>query len=63
VGVSKKRIDRKAMKTPAPNERFNFIELEGQSVELRKKFDVHYCFGLDEVKLILDHKKLSLNNL
>jgi len=28
-------------------------ELEGQSVELKKKFDVHYCFGLDEVKLIL----------
>jgi GTP-dependent phosphoenolpyruvate carboxykinase len=25
-------------------------ELEGQSVELRKQFEVHYCFGLDEVK-------------
>jgi hypothetical protein len=24
-------------------------ELEGQSVELRKWFDVHYCFSLDEV--------------
>ena len=29
-------------------------ELEGQSVELRKLFDVHYCFGLDEVKSILN---------
>ena len=29
-------------------------ELEGQSAELRKKFDVHYCFGIDEVKIILD---------
>jgi hypothetical protein len=29
-------------------------ELEGQSVELKKKFDVHYCFGLDEVKSILE---------
>ena len=29
-------------------------ELEGQSVELRRLFDVHYCFGLDEVKSILD---------
>ena len=28
-------------------------ELEGQSVELRKKFDVHYCFGFDDIKLIL----------
>jgi len=28
-------------------------ELEGQSVELRRLFDVHYCFGLDEVKSIL----------
>ena len=38
-------------------------ELEGQSVELKKKFDVHYCFGLDEVKLILNPEKLNLNNL
>lgn len=29
-------------------------ELEGQSVELKKKFDVHYCFGLDEVNSILN---------
>ena len=29
-------------------------ELEGQSVELKRKFDVHHCFGLDEVKLILN---------
>jgi len=29
-------------------------ELEGQSVELRKLFDVYYCFGLDDVKAILD---------
>ena len=29
-------------------------ELEGQSVELGKLFDVHYCFSLDEVKSILD---------
>ena len=28
-------------------------ELEGQSVELRKRFDVHYCFGLDDVKRII----------
>ena len=28
-------------------------ELEGQSVELRKKFDVHYCFDLSEIKTIL----------
>ena len=28
-------------------------ELEGQSFELRKKFDVHYCFGLDGVKSVL----------
>ena len=28
-------------------------ELEGQSVELRKKFDVHYCFSLAEVETIL----------
>jgi len=28
-------------------------ELEGQSVELKKKFDVHYCLGLDEVKSVL----------
>ena len=29
-------------------------ELEGQSSELGKKFDVHYCFGLDDVKEILE---------
>ena len=29
-------------------------ELEGQSAELKKLFDVHYCFGLDEVKVLLD---------
>ena len=28
-------------------------ELEGQSVELRKKFDVYYCFGLNEVESIM----------
>ena len=28
-------------------------ELEGQAVELKKSFDVHYCFGLDEVEAIL----------
>ena len=29
-------------------------ELEKHSVELRKQFDVHYCFGLDDAKNILD---------
>ena len=29
-------------------------ELEGQSAELRKYFRVHYCFGLDDVKDILE---------
>ena len=29
-------------------------ELEGQAVELKKFFDVYYCFGLDEVKSILN---------
>ena len=28
-------------------------ELEGQSAELKKKFDVYYCFGLDEIESIL----------
>jgi len=28
-------------------------ELEGQAVELKKLFDVIYCFGLDEVRTIL----------
>ena len=28
-------------------------ELDGQSVELKKLFDVIYCFGLDEVRAIL----------
>jgi hypothetical protein len=31
-------------------------ELEGQSAELQKLFDVHYCFGLDEIKAILNAK-------
>ena len=31
-------------------------ELEGQSVELKKLFEVIYCFGLDEVKDILNKK-------
>ncbi|MDR2886902.1 MAG: hypothetical protein LBV26_02695 [Bacteroidales bacterium] len=29
-------------------------ELESQSAELRKQFDVYYCFGLDEVKSIIE---------
>lgn len=29
-------------------------ELERQSVELRKQFDVHYCYGLEDVKNILE---------
>ena len=29
-------------------------ELEGQSSELSKYFNVHYCFGLDDVKRILE---------
>jgi len=29
-------------------------ELEGQSVELRRQFDVHYCFGIDDVKNIIE---------
>jgi GTPase SAR1 family protein len=32
-------------------------ELEGQSVELKKQFNVHYCFGLDEVKILLEKYK------
>ena len=28
-------------------------ELEGQAVELKKLFDVYYCYGLDEVKGLL----------
>ena len=28
-------------------------ELEGQSSELGKRFDIHYCFGLEDVKRIL----------
>ena len=32
--------------------------LEGQAAELKKIFDVYYCFGLDEVKALLDtHRK------
>jgi len=30
-------------------------ELEGQSTELRKLFEVYYCFGLAEVKAILEN--------
>jgi hypothetical protein len=33
-------------------------ELEGQSVELKKRFDVHYCFGLDEVETLLTQYRL-----
>ena len=29
-------------------------ELEGQSAELGKQFDVHYCFGLDDIKRFTD---------
>ena len=29
-------------------------ELEGQSVELKKLFDVYYCFNLNDVKTILE---------
>lgn len=29
-------------------------ELEGQSTELKKQFDVHYCFGLEDVKTIIE---------
>ena len=32
-------------------------ELEGQSAELRKLFEVHYCFGLDEVKSLLEAQR------
>jgi len=28
-------------------------ELEGQAAQLRKAFEVHYCFGMDEVEEIL----------
>ena len=28
-------------------------ELEGQSIELKKQFNVYYCFSLDEIKNIL----------
>ncbi|NLW79099.1 MAG: hypothetical protein GXY32_06785 [Ruminococcaceae bacterium] len=30
-------------------------ELEGQAAEMGKLFEVHYCFGLEEVKQILGH--------
>jgi len=36
-------------------------ELEGQSVELRKEFDVYYCFGLDDVESILKTNRSSAN--
>jgi len=29
-------------------------ELEGQSAELRTQFDVHYCFGLEDVRRIIE---------
>ena len=32
-------------------------ELEGQSIELKKKFNVFYCFSLDEIKYILEKEK------
>ena len=35
-------------------------ELEGQASELKKHFTVHYCFGLDEVKSILESEFRSL---
>jgi hypothetical protein len=31
-------------------------ELEGQSTELGKLFNVYYCFGLDDVSLLIDKK-------
>jgi hypothetical protein len=34
-------------------------ELEGQSMELRKTFDVFYCFGLNEIKSILERQKIQ----
>jgi hypothetical protein len=30
-------------------------ELEGQAIMLRQKFDIHYCFALEEVKSILEY--------
>jgi len=35
-------------------------ELEGQSAELRKQFDVHYCFSLEEVSTLLDQYRTSI---
>jgi hypothetical protein len=35
-------------------------ELEGQSIELKKMFDVFYCFGLSEIKLILEKQKNTI---
>jgi len=37
-------------------------ELEGQTVELKKLFDVIYCFGLDEVRTILEQGMEIKNN-
>ena len=34
-------------------------ELEGQAVELRKHFNVHYCFEFDNIKSILDKNASS----
>ena len=34
-------------------------ELEGQSSEIKKYVNVHYCFGLDDVKRILEDKYRS----
>ena len=33
-------------------------ELEGQAAELKKLFDVYYCYGLDEVKNILGRHRV-----
>ena len=32
-------------------------ELEGQAAEIRKLFNVHYCFEMDEVKSILEQHR------
>ena len=36
-------------------------ELEGQATQLKKLFAVHYCFGLDEVRSILDEYRSKLS--
>ena len=35
-------------------------ELEGQSAELKKQFNVYYCFGMDEIKNILNKREALL---